>query len=92
MSAPGLPPPPGWYADPHAAGWRWWDGMQWTDHAAPAQPAAPVSQPGPIGTPLPPRPAPGVRRYESKPWHVPLIIAVAVAWTAIGIVIQVLLD
>jgi len=25
-------PPPGWYEDPQGAGWRWWDGSQWTEH------------------------------------------------------------
>ncbi|HZJ26535.1 MAG TPA: DUF4328 domain-containing protein, partial [Acidimicrobiia bacterium] len=28
---PGPPPAPAWYADPWGeAGWRWWDGAQWT--------------------------------------------------------------
>jgi hypothetical protein len=31
------PPPPGWYPDPWSYGsYRWWDGWQWTPHAAPA--------------------------------------------------------
>ena len=25
-------PPPGWYANPHGAGQRWWDGTAWTEH------------------------------------------------------------
>ena len=43
--------PPGWYPDPHgAAGLRWWDGSQWTEHthagvdgAAPKKPQDPSS-------------------------------------------------
>ena len=31
-------PPPGWYADPHGTGRRWWDGTRWTEHVQ-AQPA-----------------------------------------------------
>jgi cell shape-determining protein MreD len=26
--------PPGWYGDPSARCWRWWDGHGWTDHVA----------------------------------------------------------
>ncbi|MGH9277896.1 MAG: DUF2510 domain-containing protein [Acidimicrobiales bacterium] len=28
-------PPPGWYPDPGGGGWRWWDGVRWTDHQTP---------------------------------------------------------
>ena len=28
--------PEGWYDDPHGgAGYRWWDGSEWTDHTLP---------------------------------------------------------
>jgi membrane protease YdiL (CAAX protease family) len=38
--------PPGWYPDPwQVAGWRWWDGQQWTAHAG-----------GPVPYALPPTP------------------------------------
>ena len=34
-SAPSLPvAPAGWYPNPGAAGQRWWDGSQWTEHTA----------------------------------------------------------
>ena len=34
-------PPPGWYADPHGTGRRWWDGSRWTEHVeAPAATSA----------------------------------------------------
>jgi uncharacterized protein YxjI len=33
------PPPPGWYPDPAgAAGTRWWDGQNWTQHVQQPQP------------------------------------------------------
>jgi len=31
-TAPGAPPPPGWYRDPDGQGWRWWDGQRWSEH------------------------------------------------------------
>ena len=38
--------PPGWYADPGGQPlWRWWDGSQWTIHAAPVGPAVPPVRP-----------------------------------------------
>lgn len=40
MAAPSAPA--GWYPDPTAAGFqRYWDGVQWTEHAAPLAPSAP---------------------------------------------------
>jgi Protein of unknown function (DUF2510) len=96
MSTPGSQPPPGWYADPAGGGgWRWWDGTRWTEHLAPASPPAPPGPGspapphalGPVGTPLPP-PPPGVRRYRQKWWHIPLVIGIAVLWTAIWIAVQ----
>jgi hypothetical protein len=56
-------------------------------YAPPAPPPPPAL--GPVGTPLPP-PPPGVKRYQQKWWHVPLVIGIAVAWTAIWIVVQIL--
>jgi len=36
VSADSLPAAPaGWYPNPAAAGQRWWDGSQWTEHTAP---------------------------------------------------------
>jgi hypothetical protein len=48
-------PPPGWYPDPSAHGWRWWDGSGWTEHhespmwqppapAGPSRAQAPASE------------------------------------------------
>lgn len=31
-------PPPGWYSDNQGSGQRYWDGEQWTQHAAPENP------------------------------------------------------
>ena len=36
-SRPALPP--GWYADPHGVGQRWWSGQAWTEHVAAPTPA-----------------------------------------------------
>ncbi|MFJ6214163.1 phospholipid scramblase-related protein [Streptomyces sp. NPDC092296] len=50
--------PPGWYPDPHgAAGLRWWDGSQWTDH----------THAGPAGGGVPPQKPP---QDVSSPWEV----------------------
>lgn len=39
-------PPPGWYPDPWVpAGLRWWDGRDWTPHAAPMAPPGPPFDP-----------------------------------------------
>lgn len=44
MTANGKPPP-NWYPDPATAGlWRYWDGVQWTEHTAP-MPGAGVGGP-----------------------------------------------
>jgi uncharacterized RDD family membrane protein YckC len=52
----------GWYPDPAAApgtaaGLRWWDGQQWTDHVQQAPPAVPEAAPDPAPqAPLDPAP------------------------------------
>jgi hypothetical protein len=47
MPPPGLPPA-GWNPDPSGRHWwRWWDGMDWTDHVADGGPS--------FVDPLPPR-------------------------------------
>jgi hypothetical protein len=35
---PAAGPPPGWYPDPYGEpGYRWWDGVRWTDHRSTGQ-------------------------------------------------------
>ena len=41
-------PPAGWYADPHGAGRRYWNGQAWT---ADVLPHAPVAPPPPVVAP-----------------------------------------
>ena len=63
--------PPGWYPDPSGTStWRWWDGLQWTEHLHPV--------PGPAQPHLGPAPAPWAagaadpllvaRRAEDRAW------------------------
>ncbi len=41
-------PPPGWHPDPSGQpGWRWWDGIRWTQHTAPPVPPGPAWPGGP---------------------------------------------
>ena len=45
---------PGWYADPHGTGQRWWDGTAWTQHV---QGAPPQQSGGHPASGPPPQPA-----------------------------------
>ena len=77
-----LPPPPGWYPDPGGSGGlRWWDGNAWTEHLH-----GTVAAPGPVSPGAPAGASPA--RYRQKPWHLPLVIGLAVAWTIVWIVVQ----
>ena len=77
-----LPPPPGWYPDPGGSGGqRWWDGSGWTEHLH--QPGAPASAPAARANPVTPR-------YRQRPWHLPLVVGLAVTWTVVWILVQIL--
>jgi hypothetical protein len=66
--------PPGWYPDPYTpSGLRWWDGTEWTGHAAPPPP--------PVFGMLPPDPHGDLTREQT--WARRASIAV-IAWGAIG--------
>jgi hypothetical protein len=38
LSTPPPSVPPGWYADPHGRGQRYWDGVSWSEQLAPLAP------------------------------------------------------
>jgi membrane protease YdiL (CAAX protease family) len=79
-------PVPGWYLDPVGPGMlRWWDGGQWTGHAAPLPRPAPAWYPDPGGmtalrwfdgmqwttylAPYPPPPPPALDRTIAEQQH-----------------------
>jgi hypothetical protein len=83
VPAPPLPPPPGWYPDPGGSGsLRWWDGHRWTEHLHAAVAASAPAATGPVGVTTPPR-------YRQKWWHIPLLVGIGVASTAVSVLLQV---
>src|SRR3954447_17490466 len=75
-------PPAGWHPDPRGGHqYRFWDGIQWTDHVAdsgqlstdpvravtPVAPAEAEPQEAPEPQPVPDRPAPGPQRTGAPP-------------------------
>jgi Protein of unknown function (DUF2510) len=60
-------PPQGWYLDPWGMGWRWWNGVQWTEYLE-ADPRATKSPPS-----ASPRSA-----SSSRDWLGPALVGVLV--------------